>query len=175
MANFILRQAKEEDCEEIMRLIKELAEYEKMPEQVKISADVLKRDGFGKEKYFDCLVAEPVTPDGSGEGGQLIGYVLFFYIYSTWEGRACYMEDLYVTPEWRGKGIGTALWVEVTKIALSKDCKRLQWSVLDWNTPSVELYKRRGGINITVEEGWHAFRMTRPVMEDFVEKNGPKN
>lgn len=174
MAGYLLRKARKEDCEEIMRLIIQLAEYGKMPDQVRINADVLKRDGFGDNTYFHCMVAELPSPDGSG-GGKLIGYALFFYIYSTWEGPACYLEDLYVTPAWRGKGIGTALWVEVTKVALSKDCAHLHWCTLDWNTPAIEMYKQRGGIDLTEKEGWHLFRMTRQVMEDFVAKGGQGN
>lgn len=149
-ASYVIRPATAEDCDQIMKLIIELAEYENMQEQV-------------------CIDAEAdVSPESNG---VLAGYCLFYYIYSTWEGRSCYMEDLYVTPAWRACGIGTALWVEVTKIALSKNCSRLHWAVLDWNTPSIELYKRRGGINLTEKEGWHLFRMTRPVMQDFVSQN----
>ncbi|XP_070213186.1 thialysine N-epsilon-acetyltransferase-like isoform X3 [Littorina saxatilis] len=168
MADVTVREATVHDCEEIMRLIKELAEFEKLPEQVRITADVLRKDGFGEDRYFHCLVAEGTSPDGGGEGRVVVGFCLYYYIYSTWEGKSCYMEDLYVIPQCRGKGAGTAMWVEVTKIALSKGCCRLHWAVLDWNTPAIDLYKRRGGVDLTEKEGWHLFRMTKTVMEQFV-------
>ncbi|XP_076435417.1 thialysine N-epsilon-acetyltransferase-like [Babylonia areolata] len=174
MGDYVIRNAEEKDCDQIMNLIVELAEFEKMPDQVRINADVLRADGFGSDRYFQCLVAETNTTDETGKDKTVIGYCLYFYIYSTWEGKACHMEDLYVTPEWRSKGIGTALWVEATKTALSKGCSRLQWAVLDWNTGAIELYKRRGGIDLTEAEGWHMFRMTKTVMQDFVAEHGTK-
>ena len=90
---------------------KELADYEKMPDGPKIDASVLEEDGFGAQPFYQCFVAEsPDLPD------QLVGYVLYFYTYSTWEGRSVYMEDLYVTPACRGHGLGTRLWQSVVKV-----------------------------------------------------------
>ncbi|KAL8625028.1 hypothetical protein ACOMHN_012037 [Nucella lapillus] len=172
MTDYLIRNAEEGDCEQIMKLVVELAEFEKMAEQVHINADVLRRDGFGPERSFHCLVAE--ATGGASNDKTMIGYCLYYYIYSIWEGKCCFMQDLYVIPQWRSKGIGTALWVEATKIALSKDCSLLNWTVLDWNTNALELYKRRGGINLTEKEGRLLFRMTKPAMQDFVAKNSAK-
>ncbi|KAJ8303819.1 hypothetical protein KUTeg_018612 [Tegillarca granosa] len=77
-------------------------------------------------------------------------------MYSTWEGKFIHMEDLYVKPEYRGKGIGLSLWKAATKIAVEENCQRFQWSVVDWNKPSIEFYKSQGGFDLTEKEGWHA-------------------
>ncbi|KAK7482850.1 hypothetical protein BaRGS_00025883 [Batillaria attramentaria] len=142
---FTVREATENDCDEIMRLIKDLAEYEKMLDQVSIKAE-----------------------GNATAAAQLVGYVMYYYTYSPWRGRACCMEDIYVEPAWRGKGVGTALWAEVTKSALSMGCSFVQWVVLDWNKPTIEYYKRQGAEDISEKEGWLLFRMTKPAMTEFV-------
>ena len=109
---FSVRKAKKEDCKEILRLIQELADYEKMPNGPRIGAETLEEDGFGSSRaFFECFVAE-----AKSKPNELIGYVLYFYTYSTWEGRSVYMEDIYVTPSCRGLGIGTKLWQSVVKV-----------------------------------------------------------
>ncbi|CAG2186262.1 SAT [Mytilus edulis] len=162
MANFIVRLAKPGDCEQIADLIKELAVYEKMEEQVKITADVLRTDGFGEEKFYHCFVAE------LKDKPLLVGYALYYYSYSTWEGRSIYMEDLYVKPEFRGKGIGTQLWKSVTKVGIEKQCSRLDFIVLNWNVNSIEYYKQKGAFDLTGTEKWHLFRMKESEMKAFI-------
>merc|ERR1719483_2030072 len=124
-----------------MRLNIELATFEKMANQVKTTAE------------------KPL---------QLVGYSLFYPIYSTWDGRSMYLEDLYVTPDHRGTGQGKRLWKHVTKVALDWDCKRLHLAVLGWNTFAKDFYTRHGLIDLTETEDWHLMRMTRPSMETFV-------
>jgi len=158
-----IRKAVREDCKDIRILIQELADYEKMPEGPKISAEVLEKDGFGDEKFFHCFVAEQSDK-------SLIGFALYNITYSTWEGKQVYMEDLYVQPQYRGQGVGTKLWKAVVRDALAVGCSRCNFSVLDWNTPSIEYYKRQGAVDLSDKEGWKSFRMTKSVMEDFVSK-----
>uniref|UniRef100_A0A5F9DHG6 N-acetyltransferase domain-containing protein n=1 Tax=Oryctolagus cuniculus TaxID=9986 RepID=A0A5F9DHG6_RABIT len=104
MASVRIREAKEGDCGDILRLIRELAEYEKLSDQVKITEEVLRADGFGENPFYHCLVAEILPEPGEPQGPFVVGYGLYYYIYSTWKGRNVYLEDIYVMPEYRGTG-----------------------------------------------------------------------
>eukprot|EP00092_Neocalanus_flemingeri_P013419 GFUD01014468.1.p1 GENE.GFUD01014468.1~~GFUD01014468.1.p1 ORF type:complete len:162 (+),score=47.98 GFUD01014468.1:55-540(+) len=157
----IIRPAMKEDCKGLRGLIQELADYEKMPDGPKISAETLEEDGFGPTKFFHCIVAELEN--------KLVGFTLFYYTYSTWEGKSVYMEDLYVQPDQRGKGTGTKLWKALVDDALTTGCSRCNFSVLDWNTPSIEYYKRKGAVDLSTAEGWLCFRMNKDEMERFVQ------
>ncbi|XP_065140680.1 diamine acetyltransferase 2b isoform X2 [Paramisgurnus dabryanus] len=99
---FIVRAGNADDCRDIERMIRELAVYEKMPDQVKISHRELERDGFGSNPYYQCLIAEVPEEQKSKDGHTKVGYALFFYTYSTWKGRVVFIEDLYVMPDYRG-------------------------------------------------------------------------
>ncbi|BFZ06589.1 hypothetical protein BsWGS_09628 [Bradybaena similaris] len=166
LSDVIIRPAKPEDCPEIMKLIIELAVFEKLADQVRIDAEVLKRDCFGEKPYFQCIVAEPENKDSN----SLVGYALFFPTYSTWEGVCVHLEDLYVMPAYRGKGLGKRLWQHVTQIALDMGCSRLQLSVLGWNKDAKDMYTRQGCIDMTETEDWHLMRLCRKEMEAFVKK-----
>lgn len=134
-----IREAQREDAELIMALVRELAEYERAPDAVKIGAEQLARDGFpeaGGERYFECLIAEV--------DGQPAGLALYFPVYSTWRGRCLHLEDLFVRPPFRGCGVGKALLRRVTAIAVERGCAKLFWHVLDWNQPAIEFYKSLG-------------------------------
>ncbi|CAH1780808.1 unnamed protein product [Owenia fusiformis] len=111
MAEFTIRKAVAEDCGDILRLVKELADYEKMPDSVIMTVEKLQEDGFGEEKYFHCFVAEIPSEEGP-QCKKAVGFVLYFFAYSTWEGRSIYMEDFYVTPEWPQcrKAVGFVLY-----------------------------------------------------------------
>ncbi|XP_023244647.1 diamine acetyltransferase 2-like [Centruroides sculpturatus] len=124
---------------------------------------VLQRDGFGKHPYFCCVVAE--TSGQNEEEKEIIGYVFFYYTYSTWEGRAMYMEDIYVKPEYRSKGVGTALLKHIAKIGVESGCARLDFAVFDWNNSAISFYKNRGAENISETEGWNHFRIRRRELE----------
>ena len=132
-----LRDAVPSDAPEIVELIRELALYEKEPEKaVATEADLL-RDGFGPEPYFRCLMAE--------WDGQIAGFALYFFQYSTWEGRpALYLEDLFVRERFRKRGIGAALFQRLARIAVERKCTRFQWECLDWNQTALEFYKGTG-------------------------------
>ena len=132
-----IRLATEADVGTIRRLIVGLALYEKEPaETVEVTEDELRRDGFGAQPVFRCLLAEV--------DNVAIGFALFFYNYSTWQGRCIYLEDLYVEESARGTGTGTLLLKTVAAIAHAEGCKRMSWQALDWNTPALDFYKALG-------------------------------
>jgi GNAT superfamily N-acetyltransferase len=132
-----IRTATEADVPQILAFIRALAEFEHEPEAVEATEDGLLRDGFGPQPFYSCLMAE--------HEGRPAGFALYFFNYSTWLGRpGLYLEDLFVSPEFRGLGIGKALLQRVAAVAAEKGCKRLQWEVLDWNTPAVEFYRAMG-------------------------------
>jgi GNAT superfamily N-acetyltransferase len=132
-----IRPATPADVPTILRFIRELALYEREPDAVTATeADIL-RDGFTEPQRFRCLIAEL---DSSP-----VGFALYFTSYSTWEGHhGIYLEDLFVSPEHRGLGLGKALLSRVAAIAVEEGCPRLEWSVLDWNQPSIDFYHRIG-------------------------------
>ena len=132
-----LRPATREDAATIVQLIRELAEYEKEPEAaVATEADIV-RDGFGERPFFRVVLAE--------WEGEVAGFAFYFFNYSTWQGRpGLYLEDLFVRPTHRGKGIGKALLVHLAGIALRENCGRFVWQVLDWNMPAIEFYEALG-------------------------------
>ncbi len=131
-----IRLAGRGDAATILRLIRELADYENLLDQVLASeADIL-RDGFGEPRRFECLLAE--------QGGVAVGFALFFHNYSTFEGRSgLYLEDLYVNERVRSLGLGRALLARLAKLAVARGCPRLELAVLDWN-PARAFYRRLG-------------------------------
>nr|XP_046266713.1 diamine acetyltransferase 2b [Scatophagus argus] len=172
--NFKIRAATKEDCKEISRMILELAVYENMSDQVKISHEELERDGFCENPLFECLVAEVPEDHKSEEGFTIVGYALYFYTYSTWKGRSVYLEDLYVMPQFRGNGIGKGLLSKVAEVGKNKQCVRLQLSVLSVNTPTREFYAAKGAQDLTVSEGWHFIRFDGQNLDNLA-KEAPKD
>ncbi|XP_037543458.1 diamine acetyltransferase 2b [Nematolebias whitei] len=172
--NFKVRAATKDDCKDICRMIMELAVYEKMPDQVKISHEELERDGFCQNSFFECLIAEVPEEQKSKEGFTVVGYALYFYTYSTWKGRSVYLEDLYVTPEFRGNGIGKGLLCKVAEVGKSRQCVRLQMSVLNWNTPTRDFYAAKGAQDLTATEGWHFIRFDGQNLDNLVNE-APKS
>jgi GNAT superfamily N-acetyltransferase len=149
-----LRPATPADVPQILAFIHDLAEYEREPNAVHATEDDLLRDGFGPNKRFECLIAEW---DASGTS-VAAGFALYFHNYSTWRGHAgVHIEDLYVRPEYRGKGIGKALLTRVAAIAVEEGCSRLQWDVLEWNTPAIGFYKQMGAQMLM---DWRTMRVT---------------
>ncbi|XP_040005972.1 diamine acetyltransferase 2b isoform X1 [Xiphias gladius] len=172
--DFKIRAATKEDCKEISRMIMELAVYEKMPDQVKISHEELECDGFCQHPFFECLIAEVPEEHKSKDGFTVVGYALYFYSYSTWKGRSVYLEDLYVMPEFRGNGIGKGLLSKVAEIGKKKHCVRLQLSVLNWNTPAQDFYAAKGAQDLTVNEGWHCIRFDGQDLDNLADE-APKD
>ena len=138
----------------ILGLIRELAEYEHALDEV-IATPALLAEWLFERKTCECLILST--------GGEDVGMALFFHNFSTWLGRGgIYLEDLYVKPEHRGKGFGTALLAKLAQIALERGCGRLEWACLDWNTPSIEFYKSLGAQ--TMDE-WTVYRLTGDTLE----------
>ena len=132
-----IRAATPADVPQILAFIRGLALYERAPNEVTATEEGLLRDGFGPRPFFHCLIAD--------EDGVPAGFSLFFFNYSTWKGKpGVYLEDIYVEPEFRGRGIGKALLVETARFAIEHNCERLQWEVLDWNTPAIDFYRAMG-------------------------------
>lgn len=130
-----LRFAEERDMTSVMALIQELADFEKEPHAVVITAADLIRDAFGDRSKFKCIVAE--------KGESIIGMALFYPRYSTWKGPTLHLEDLIVTQSERGTGVGKALYTAFIDYAASQKVRRIEWVVLDWNTPAVNFYKKK--------------------------------
>ncbi len=132
-----IRPATPDDVPLIQQFIRDLADYERSPESAVATQEDLLRDGFGPSPKYRCLIAE--------WAGQPAGFAFFFYNYSTWQGKpGLYLEDLFVKPAFRGKGIGKALLLYLAQVAVDENCGRFQWQVLDWNTPAIEFYKSLG-------------------------------
>jgi GNAT superfamily N-acetyltransferase len=145
-----IRAAVPGDVPLILEFIRALAVFEREPDAVTATEADLLRDGFGPEPYYHCLIAD--------YDGEPAGFAFYFFNYSTWTGNpGLYLEDLFVNPEFRGMGIGKALLARVAAIAVEKGCPRLQWEVLDWNTPAVDFYAALGA-NFLDE--WRNVRMT---------------
>ena len=148
--NIKLRDATVEDVPLIFDFIKELAVYEKLIDQVKTTEESLKESLFGSQKYAEAIIAE--------FDEKPAGQALFFHNFSTFLGRpGIYLEDLYVRPAFRGKGIGKALLLRIIEIAKERKCGRVEWAVLDWNEPAINFYKSLGAIPM---EEWTIFRLT---------------
>ncbi len=152
---FEIRSTTEADAPLILTLIKELAEYERLSDEVVATEESLIESLFGERPSAEVVIGEL--------DGAPIGYALYFHNYSTFVGRAgMYLEDIYVRPEYRGRGFGKALLVYVARQARARGCRRLEWAVLDWNTPSIEFYK---GLGAVAMDEWTVFRMTGEALE----------
>jgi GNAT superfamily N-acetyltransferase len=146
-----LRRATADDAETIAELVRELAIYEREPQAAKATAEDFRRLGFGPEPLFEALIAETAAPK------QAAGFALYFFTFSTWTGKpSLYLEDLFVRESHRKRGIGKALFLEVAKIAVERDCARYQWQVLDWNAPSIAFYE---GLGARATNEWVPFRL----------------
>ncbi len=157
----LIREAQPEDVGTILDLIRGLAEYEHEPLAAEATEQDLLRDGFGREPRFRCVIAE--------WDGAAVGFALYFYNYSTWKGRAgIYLEDLFVWPEHRGKGIGKALLLHVARIAVAENCGRYEWQVLDWNTPAIEFYEALGARRM---KQWLPMRVEGNALLELAGKN----
>ncbi|XP_075920285.1 diamine acetyltransferase 1-like [Petromyzon marinus] len=160
MSKFSIRRACVDDCCEILRLIKELAMYEKLGDEVHITEQELRDDGFGGHAFYQCLVAEAVAPDGPANGPvRVVGFAMFYFTYDPWSGRNICLEDFFVMKEYRGLGIGSEILKRVSQVAVESRCASMTFLVADWNAPSIEFYRRRGARDHTQSEGWHVFKM----------------
>jgi GNAT superfamily N-acetyltransferase len=158
MESLTLRPATPADISQILAFIRDLATYEREPDAVHATEADLLRDGFGPTKRFDCLIADLTHASVTTPAG----FALYFHNYSTWRGHAgIHVEDLYVRPEHRGKGIGKALLTRIAAIAVAEGCTRLQWDVLEWNTPAIGFYQQLGAQMLTE---WRTMRVTNEAL-----------
>ncbi len=145
-----LRSATAADVPVILALIRELAAYERLAHEVSATEAGLLATLFGEHRYADVVLAEC--------DGELAGYALFFHNYSTFHGKpGLYLEDLFVRPAFRGRGIGKALLAHLAELAVERGCARFEWAVLDWNAPAIEFYRRMGAVAM---DEWTVYRLT---------------
>ena len=150
-----IRPAIESDVPQILRFIHELADYEREPDAVLATEQDLLRDGFSDHPRFRCLMAEVESTPA--------GFALYFNSYSTWRGHhGIRLEDLYVTPAYRGKGIGKALLAAVARVAVHEGCPRLEWDVLAWNTPAIGFYEKIGA---SMQTEWRIMRTADEALQ----------
>jgi GNAT superfamily N-acetyltransferase len=149
-ARLVIRRGTARDVPTILRLIRGLAEYERLAHEVQASAARVRAHGFGRRRYFETLICR--------RAGRPVGFALYFFTYSTFLARpTLYLEDLFVLPEERGNGAGRALLRALARIAVRRGCGRLEWAVLDWNRPAIGFYKRLGA---KLRREWVLTRLT---------------
>ncbi|SDZ75380.1 L-amino acid N-acyltransferase YncA [Arachidicoccus rhizosphaerae] len=134
----IIRKANKEDCREMMELIRELALFEKAPEEVTVDLQHFEQSGFGAQPVWWALVVEDT------EKNKLVGLALYYIRYSTWKGQRLYLEDLIVSEAYRGQGLGKGLFDALLEIARAENFRGMVWQALDWNTPALDFYKKYG-------------------------------
>ena len=155
---YVIRRMKRKDCKEIYQMLFDMAVYEKMEDQVKVTVEQLEEDGFGiQPKYYSFVVECTQTQ-------KLIGYTVYYFIYSTWKAQIGYLEDVYVEESWRQRGIGTELIKMVLADVLSKGCMQCRLACLQWNQVPLKLYKTLGAKNLTKIEDWHMLRFDHEAM-----------
>ncbi len=157
-----IRRADASDVGLILKFIRALAEYEHLERSVVATERDLLRDGFGAEPKFRCVIAE--------WNQAPVGFALYFYNYSTFQGRpGIFLEDLFVSPEFRGKGIGKALLLHLAQLAVGENCGRYVWQVLDWNQPSIEFYQSLGA---KLMGEWLTMRVEGAALETMAATGG---
>jgi GNAT superfamily N-acetyltransferase len=161
-APFTIRPAEPGDCETLSALIRELAVYERLEDQAMAGPDDLRRNLFGPRPYAEALVAEV--------DGEAVGFALFFHNFSTFRGQpGLYLEDLFVRPEHRGRGIGRGFLARLAKLALDRGCGRLEWAVLDWNAPAIGFYR---SLDAVAMDDWTIFRLADGPLARLAERAG---
>jgi ribosomal protein S18 acetylase RimI-like enzyme len=155
--SYQIREAKSEDMEGVWSLIQELAVFEKVPNAVEVTVEDLRRDGFQNPSLFNCYVAE-------NDRHQIVGIALFYPRYSTWKGPVIHLEDLVVSEEYRGLGIGNDLLKKVVAFARDSKVKRVSWEVLDWNEPAIAFYESKGA---HIMRDWNVVQLDKKGIDAF--------
>ena len=153
----IIRKGKKKDMKGVLDLIHELAIFEKEPDAVVITLLDLERDGFGKYPLFHTFIAEA--------NGKVVGIAFYYYRYSTWKGKTIHLEDLIVKEKLRGSGIGFALYSKIMAQGKKDTVRRIEWAVLNWNTPAIEFYKKTGA---KILDDWSLAQMDEQGIENFL-------
>ncbi len=152
-----IRTTTADDVPLILQFIRDLAEYEKLSHLVVADEAALRNELFGAQPVAECVIAE--------YDGAAVGFALYFHNFSTFVGRrGLYLEDLFVNPKMRGKGIGKALLVYLAQLAKARNCGRFEWAVLDWNEPSINFYKSLGAVPM---DEWTVFRVTDETLDQL--------
>jgi GNAT superfamily N-acetyltransferase len=160
-----VRPVRPDDVPAVVALVRELAEYEKALHEARLTEEQLTGALFGESPALFGHVA--VTGENGAHPGRVVGMALWFLNFSTWRGtHGIYLEDLYVSPAHRGTGLGRELLRTLAAVCVERGYSRLEWSVLDWNTPSIEFYKAAGAVPM---DGWTVFRLTDEALTDFAE------
>jgi len=157
--DFTIRKAKKEDMAQVLALINQLAHFEKEPDAVIVTVEDLEKDGFGEHPSFFCFVAEI--------NSKIEGIALGFNRYSTWKGKILHLEDLIVNETARGYGLGSALLDEIIKYGHQLGVKRINWEVLNWNTPAIAFYKQKGAL---IKEDWNVVHMDDAGIKNYISK-----
>ncbi len=152
-----LRYAVKTDLPEVLALIRELATYERAPEEVTVTIEELERDGFGDKPIYEIILAE--------ENGEIAGMAFYFYAYSTWKGKCVFLEDIIVKESLRGRGIGRALFDAVVLKCKEENARRMMWQVLDWNEPAINFYRKYDAI---LDPTWVNGKLTAKQIQDFI-------
>jgi len=161
---FRIREMHEDDVPAVLSLVKGLAEFEKLSHEITATEELYKKNGFGESNYFRAVLAEKMTDRDS----TLLGFALYFFAFSTFTGKpTLYLEDLFVLPDYRGFGIGKSLLKKLAKIALDRECGRMEWAVLNWNEKAIQFYKN---INAIPLNDWTIFRLTKAAIHELVNK-----
>jgi GNAT superfamily N-acetyltransferase len=154
--NIAIRKGTKTDLPAVLNLVKELAIYEKAPNEVTVTLNDMERDGFGENPIFSFFVAET--------DGKVVGIALYYIKYSTWKGKCVFLEDIIVTEAYRQYGIGKKLFDEVVKVAKVMNVKRLEWQVLEWNEPAIKFYKK---LNAHFDEEWINCKLTDKEIQEY--------
>jgi ribosomal protein S18 acetylase RimI-like enzyme len=161
ISDFKLRFAREEDLPVILQFIKELAEYEKLSDQVRADEKLLKKHLFGENPQAEVILAEYQQKAG--------GFALFFHNFSTFLGKpGLYLEDLYIKPDYRNRGFGTEMLKYLAKLAVERECSRFEWSVLTWNQPAIGFYESIGARPL---DEWKTYRLTGEALNQLANQN----
>lgn len=155
----LIRDAHPEDMPAVLKLIEELAAFEKEPDAVDMTVDILIEGGFSSNPMFQCFIAEM--------NQEIVGMALVYFRFSTWKGKALHLEDLVVTASMRGKGIGEALYHRVLKYAWDEGAARVNWVVLDWNEGAIKFYERSGAV---IDKRWWQVSMDREGLNQYLHK-----
>lgn len=153
----IIRKGEQKDMKSVLKLIQELAVFEKEPDAVELTVADLERDGFGSNPLFHTFVAEIDE--------NIVGIALYYYRYSTWKGKTIHLEDLIVKENQRGSGVGFALYSKIIEQGKMDNVRRIEWAVLDWNIPAIEFYKKTGA---KILEDWRTVQMNEQQISNFL-------
>jgi GNAT superfamily N-acetyltransferase len=156
MSQLQIRKGKKSDLSGVLGLIRELATFEKAPDQVTNSLEAMERDGFGEKPVFEFFVAETES--------TIVGMALYFIKYSTWKGKGLYLDDLVVTEKYRGKGIGKKLFDRILEEAQIIHACQIHWQVLDWNEPAIRFYKKYGA---SIEAEWLDCKLNEKQIREY--------